>query len=177
MPSSVRAASRSRLGRQLQHSGWDSGAPALYWQPESRPAGGSPTPGGTGQPAFQANPVRCCWGPCRGCWGVTLWSVLGPAPTRRARGARYTGLENVAAGEMMPGGPAQGGLVAEHAGGLSEKVKQDEEPGSSFLLGAKSCRARDGHYCLHAPAMCRSVWFPRYSCTYYRSPSPGWWPP
>lgn len=37
-------------------------------------------------------------------------------------------------------------LATEHAGGLLEKVKQDEEPGSSFLLGAKACQpARDGH--------------------------------
>lgn len=46
----------------------------------------------------------------------------------------------------MPGGPAQGELAAEHAGGLLEKMKQGEEPGSSLLLGAKSCHpARDGH--------------------------------
>ena len=61
-------------------------------------------------------------------------------------GAPYTGLEKVAGEERTPGRPAQGELVVvENASGLLEKVKQDEEAGSSFLVGAKSCHPAQGH--------------------------------
>lgn len=53
------------------------------------------------------------------------------------RGAPDTGLEKVAGEEKTPGRPAQGELVVENASDLLEKVKQDEEAGSSFLVGVK----------------------------------------
>lgn len=116
-------------------------APLPYTgSPSPAQPAGSPTPGGPGQPAFQdspARPARRCPGPGSGCLGVTVWSVLGPASSRRAQRMQVK--------RACPFALPRENLAAEHAGGLLEKVKQDEEPGS-FLLGAKACQpARDGH--------------------------------
>lgn len=143
--------SRSWLRRQLQHCGQDSGTPLLYREPESRPLAESSSPEGPGQPSFLATPFPGLGGPSV---GFSVSKAVARAPSCQSWDlhlfcvprATYTSLGRVAGEERTPHGPVKGQLAAKNVGGPLENVKQDEETGNYFLLGAKSCHpAHDLH--------------------------------